>query len=91
MRIREPGWKKIGSGIRDKYPGSAALFITVCLKIRKIFEAKALISFQSNKMLAFYDALFFFQKLGEKNPRVERKDGCYALGNVKRQSQTVFT
>jgi hypothetical protein len=34
---------------------------------------------------------FFFQKLGEKNPRVERKDGCYALGNVKRQSPTVFT
>ncbi len=45
MRNREPGWKKIGSGIQDKYPGSAALFITVCLKIRKIFEAKALISF----------------------------------------------
>jgi hypothetical protein len=23
--IRDPGWKKVGSGIRDKHPGSAAL------------------------------------------------------------------
>jgi hypothetical protein len=31
MRIRDgknsdPGWKKFGSGIRDKHPGSATLF-----------------------------------------------------------------
>ncbi len=25
VRIRDPGWKKVGSGIRDVYPGSAAL------------------------------------------------------------------
>jgi hypothetical protein len=25
MRIRDPGWKKFESGIRDKHPGSAAL------------------------------------------------------------------
>jgi hypothetical protein len=25
VRIRDPGWKKVGSGIRDKYPGSATL------------------------------------------------------------------
>jgi hypothetical protein len=25
MRIRDPGWKKVGSGIRDKHPGSATL------------------------------------------------------------------
>jgi hypothetical protein len=25
VRIREPGWKRIGSGIRDKHPGSATL------------------------------------------------------------------
>ena len=25
VRIREPGWKKVGSGIRDKHPGSATL------------------------------------------------------------------
>jgi hypothetical protein len=25
MRILDPGWKKIGSGIRDKHPGSATL------------------------------------------------------------------
>jgi hypothetical protein len=24
-RIRDPGWKKVGSGIRDKHPGSATL------------------------------------------------------------------
>ncbi len=26
IRIRYPGWKKFGSGIRDKHPGSATLF-----------------------------------------------------------------
>jgi hypothetical protein len=25
MRIRDPGWKKVRSGIRDKHPGSATL------------------------------------------------------------------
>ncbi len=25
VRIRDPGWKKVGSGIRDKHPGSAKL------------------------------------------------------------------
>jgi hypothetical protein len=25
MRILDPGWKKAGSGIRDKHPGSATL------------------------------------------------------------------
>jgi hypothetical protein len=27
VRIRDPGWKKVGSGIRDKHPGSATLFV----------------------------------------------------------------
>ncbi len=27
VRIRDPGWKKVGSGIRDKHPGSATLAI----------------------------------------------------------------
>jgi hypothetical protein len=26
VRIRDLGWKKVGSGIRDKHPGSATLF-----------------------------------------------------------------
>jgi hypothetical protein len=30
VRIWDPGWKKVGSGIRDKHPGSATL-----LKIEK--------------------------------------------------------
>jgi hypothetical protein len=35
MRIRngknlDPGWEKIGFGIRDKHPGSATLYLTVC-------------------------------------------------------------
>jgi hypothetical protein len=25
VRIRDPGWKKVGSGIRDKHPGSSTL------------------------------------------------------------------
>jgi hypothetical protein len=33
--IRDPGWKKVGSGIRDKHPGSATLGLTVlCIRIR---------------------------------------------------------
>ncbi len=28
VRIRDPGWKKVGSGIRDKHPGSATLAVT---------------------------------------------------------------
>jgi hypothetical protein len=27
VRIRDPGWKKVGSGIRDKHPGSATLLL----------------------------------------------------------------
>jgi hypothetical protein len=27
VRIRDPGWKKVGSGIRDKHPGSATLVL----------------------------------------------------------------
>jgi hypothetical protein len=27
VRIRDPGWKKVESGIRDKHPGSATLFL----------------------------------------------------------------
>jgi hypothetical protein len=30
VRIRDPGWKKVGSGIRDKHPGSATLFLQLC-------------------------------------------------------------
>ena len=26
VRIRDPGWKKVGSEIRDKHPGSATLY-----------------------------------------------------------------
>ncbi len=29
MRIRDPGWRKVGSGIRDKHPGSATLLIKI--------------------------------------------------------------
>jgi hypothetical protein len=29
IRIRDPGWKKFGSGIRDKHPGSATLVFGV--------------------------------------------------------------
>jgi hypothetical protein len=27
VQIRDPGWKKVGSGIRDKHPGSATLIL----------------------------------------------------------------
>jgi hypothetical protein len=34
VRIRDPGWKKVGSGIRDKHPGSATL--ENCLKFETV-------------------------------------------------------
>jgi hypothetical protein len=40
MRIRDPGWKKFGSGIRDKHPGSATLGLTA-LPCRSLVEEKA--------------------------------------------------
>jgi hypothetical protein len=30
VRIRDPGWKKVESGIRDKHPGSATLSAGIC-------------------------------------------------------------
>ncbi len=31
MRLRDPGWKKFGSGIQDQHPGSATLGAgTIC-------------------------------------------------------------
>jgi hypothetical protein len=35
VRIRDPGWKKVGSGIRDKHPGYATLAKAKLLKILK--------------------------------------------------------
>jgi hypothetical protein len=35
VRIRDPGWKKVGSGIRDKHPGSATLSIRRLFTYRK--------------------------------------------------------
>jgi hypothetical protein len=32
-RIRDPGWKKVGSGIRDKDPGSATLVHVVLIAL----------------------------------------------------------
>jgi hypothetical protein len=29
VRIQDPGWKKVGSGIRDKHPGSATLHLRI--------------------------------------------------------------
>jgi hypothetical protein len=29
VRIRDPGWKKVGSRIRDKHPGSATLWVSL--------------------------------------------------------------
>jgi hypothetical protein len=31
VRIRDPGWKKVGSGIRDKHPGSATLNLAIMI------------------------------------------------------------
>jgi hypothetical protein len=38
VRIRDPGWKKVGSGIQDNHPGSATLHKTVCACSSAIFN-----------------------------------------------------
>jgi hypothetical protein len=76
MRIRDPGWKKFGSGmgkirIRDKYPGSAILHFLI-IKY-KLFEQKLQydhyqpISFLNSKLptetdLAYVPVLLEFNK-----------------------------
>jgi hypothetical protein len=40
VRIWDPGWKKVGSGIRDKYPGSATLVANTLDGKKIIFDAK---------------------------------------------------
>jgi hypothetical protein len=37
VRIRDPGWKKVGSGIRDKHPGSATLPSRQCSGSGSVF------------------------------------------------------
>jgi hypothetical protein len=37
MWIRDPGWKKFGSGIRDKHPGSATLPKCFALGVKKVW------------------------------------------------------
>jgi hypothetical protein len=37
VRIRDPGWKIVGSGIRDKHPGSATLVFPNALGIPLLF------------------------------------------------------
>jgi hypothetical protein len=39
VRIRDPGWKKVGSGIRDKHPESATLISAVVCCFRLIFRS----------------------------------------------------
>jgi hypothetical protein len=41
MRIRDPGWKKFGSGIRDKHPGVVTLvFIHIFLQTASVEHPK---------------------------------------------------
>jgi hypothetical protein len=47
VRIRDPGWKKVGSGIRDKHPGSATLmnpvfqlaYVPICV-LKEVYRAE---------------------------------------------------
>ncbi len=41
VRIRDPGWKKVGFGIRDKHPGSATLvprLVPVPTEIQLVYQ-----------------------------------------------------
>ncbi len=45
VRIRDPGWKKVGSGIRDKHPGSATLL--QCIRPVTLFKWKSQLLYQT--------------------------------------------
>jgi hypothetical protein len=48
VRIRDPGWKKVGSGIRDKHPGCATLILGVYNFSRTIHKFYASMATQQN-------------------------------------------
>jgi hypothetical protein len=70
VRIRDPGWKKVGSGIRDKHPGSATLLLFVCGR-KSILE----VEFLEEEGTGLGPTLEFFalvaaefQRSGRQNP-----------------------
>jgi hypothetical protein len=45
MRIRDPEWKKFGSGIRDKQPGSATLMRTILFTFFLLNRGRDIVKF----------------------------------------------
>ncbi len=54
VRIRDPGWKKVGSGIRDKHPGSATLPLSMWIKWNDSRQKLAELIFQSRVSLTVF-------------------------------------
>jgi hypothetical protein len=58
IRIRDPGWKTVGSGIRDTHPGSPTLMYTLVhifgwsegLLVRTWISAVSLISYENKQI-----------------------------------------
>jgi hypothetical protein len=58
IRIRDPGWKKFGSGIRDKHPGSATLVpIFLSFSFESPRFSDFLIAAEKNVPVQFYELL----------------------------------
>jgi hypothetical protein len=51
VRIRDPGWKKVGTGIRDKHPGSATLVTATEFAMEKTYLGVHLVTLQVRKYL----------------------------------------
>ncbi len=72
VRIRDPGWKKVGSGIRDKHPGSATLVAAIQLHLGLPRSMR-----QNIGILLLF---FMLNKLGFLNfstAEVSKLSGCY--------------
>jgi hypothetical protein len=56
LRIRDPGWKKLGSGFGDKHLGSATLHSTL---LEHFVIALSIIGAVADEHSGFFQALFF--------------------------------
>ncbi len=65
VRIRDPGWKEVGSGIRDKHPGSATLrknmpFWCEILLVKNVLQV--FLSIQKQRQLKKGNEIFDYRK-----------------------------
>jgi hypothetical protein len=61
VRIRDSGWKKVGSGIRDKHPGSAILLKILHILFYHKFS-QTIFTLASARFLLLYNTIRLSKK-----------------------------